>query len=76
MFSKNMEKQVIYNFLVVNGAIASPTSSLDGQNGIVEFEDVSGSIAQHINGPVVVVKVIDWRAKCKHFLFGSAHQLV
>lgn len=69
LFSKAMEKQVIYNFLVVNGAIASPTSSLDGQNGIVEFEDVSGSITQHINGPVVVVKVIDWRAKCKHFLF-------
>ncbi|WVO20454.1 uncharacterized protein IAS62_001751 [Cryptococcus decagattii] len=63
VIAKNMEKQVIYNFLVVNGAIASPTSSLDGQNGIVEFEDVSGSIAQHINGPVVVVKVIDWRAK-------------
>ncbi|KIR42439.1 kinesin [Cryptococcus deuterogattii 99/473] len=63
VIAKNMEKQVIYNFLVVNGAIASPTSSLDGQNGIVEFEDVSGSITQHINGPVVVVKVIDWRAK-------------
>ncbi|KIS00395.1 kinesin [Cryptococcus deuterogattii 2001/935-1] len=63
VIAKNMEKQVIYNFLVVNGAIASPTSSLDGQSGIVEFEDVSGSITQHINGPVVVVKVIDWRAK-------------
>lgn len=64
-----MEKQVTYNFLVVNGATASPTSSLDEQKGIIEFEDVSGSGIQHINGPVVVVKVIDWRAKCEHFPF-------
>ncbi|AAW41182.2 kinesin, putative [Cryptococcus deneoformans JEC21] len=63
IIAKHMEKQVTYNFLVVNGAIASPTSSLDEQKGIIEFEDVSGSGIQHINGPVVVVKVIDWRAK-------------
>lgn len=70
-----MEKQVTYNFLVVNGPTASPTSSLDGQNGIIEFEDVSGSVIQHINGPVVVVKVIDWRAKCEPFLFEPPCQL-
>ncbi|ODN82908.1 hypothetical protein L202_01159 [Cryptococcus amylolentus CBS 6039] len=63
VIAKQMGKQVTYNFLVVDGSLASPVSSLDDSNALVEFDDVSNSVTHYKNGPVVAVKVIDWEAK-------------
>ncbi|WVO17419.1 hypothetical protein L204_105111 [Cryptococcus depauperatus] len=63
VLAKQMQKRVTYNFLIVDGALVSPISSLDETSGVVEFEDVSNSVAQHKRGPTVVVKIVDWQAK-------------
>lgn len=52
-----------YNFLIVDSTLASPNSSLDTLNGVVEFEDVSNSVTAHSGGPIVAVKVVDKEAK-------------
>ncbi|KAK8850531.1 hypothetical protein IAR55_004449 [Kwoniella newhampshirensis] len=65
VIAREMGKAVSYNFLVVEGALASPTSALDNQNGVVEFEDVSNSVSEGFAGAVVVVKVIDREARGK-----------
>ncbi|WWD07311.1 hypothetical protein V865_005409 [Kwoniella europaea PYCC6329] len=59
VIAREMGKQVSYNFLIVDGVVASPTSSLDKFNGIVEFEDVSDTVTSNIAGAAVVIKVID-----------------
>ncbi|WVQ95660.1 hypothetical protein IAU59_002758 [Kwoniella sp. CBS 9459] len=63
VIAKEMGKHVSYNFLIVDGSIASPTSSLDQHSGIVEFEDVSNTVASGSVGPAVVIKVIEREAK-------------
>ncbi|WVQ70657.1 hypothetical protein IAR50_000179 [Cryptococcus sp. DSM 104548] len=63
VIAKQMGKEVSYNFLVVDGRLASPVSSLDDSNTLVEFDDVSNSVTHYRNGPVVAVKVLDWKAK-------------
>jgi hypothetical protein len=50
-----------YNFSIAQGGLASPSSSLDDLNAVVEFEDVSNSIPPS-NGPSVIIKVIDREA--------------
>lgn len=57
-----MDRNVTYNFVVVNGNNASPTSSLDDLHGVMEFEDVSRGIAS-TTGPLVVIKVADRERK-------------
>ena len=57
-----MDRNVTYNFVVVNGNNANPTSSLDDLHGVMEFEDVSRGIAP-TTGPLVVVKVVDKESK-------------
>nr|XP_019000355.1 kinesin [Kwoniella mangroviensis CBS 8507]OCF63816.1 kinesin [Kwoniella mangroviensis CBS 8507] len=59
VIAREMSKLVSYNFLIVDGVVASPTSSLDKSNGIVEFEDVSDDVTSSTTGPVVVIKIID-----------------
>ncbi|WVQ85942.1 hypothetical protein IAT38_008110 [Cryptococcus sp. DSM 104549] len=63
VIAKEMGKRVSYNFLIVDGALASPSSSLDDLNGVVEFEDVSNSVSHNTGGPLVVIKVVDREAK-------------
>ncbi|WVW80817.1 hypothetical protein I302_102806 [Kwoniella bestiolae CBS 10118] len=63
VMAREMGKRVSYNFLVVDSAVASPSSSLDKTSGIVEFEDVSDTVISGAAGPAVVVKVIDREAQ-------------
>ncbi|WVF68191.1 hypothetical protein IAT40_002956 [Kwoniella sp. CBS 6097] len=63
VIAQEMGKQVSYNFLVVDGSVASPTSSLDEHNGIVEFEDVSNTVVTGSVSPAVVIKVMEEQAK-------------
>jgi kinesin family protein 1 len=62
--SRQLSKAVNYNFLVVEGRVAAPTSSLDRLNGVVEFEDVSAALGD-ARTPAVVIKVIDREARCE-----------
>lgn len=64
MGSKLINKNVSYNFLIADGASASSTSSLDGLNGVVEFEDIGSSVTGRV-GPCVMIKVVDRSAKCE-----------
>ena len=57
-----MNKNVSYNFVVVDGSSVGPSSSLDPLSGVMEFEDLANSFSPS-PGPCVAVKVIDREAK-------------
>lgn len=61
--SKTSGRNVTYNYLVVDGQAAGPTSSLDDASGVLEFEDVSRGISP-VAGAVVVIKVVDQESQC------------
>ncbi|KAL1410022.1 hypothetical protein Q8F55_004024 [Vanrija albida] len=58
VIAKQMNKKISYNFVILDGIVASPTSALDDLGGIIEFDDVSDTCAA-TTGPRVMVKVID-----------------
>lgn len=60
--SRQLEKAVVYNFLIADGRVAGPTSLMDQSHGVTEFEDVSASLGE-TNAPILVVKVIDRGAR-------------
>ena len=69
-----MGRKVSYNFLVVNGRMISPASSLDEINGVLEFEDVSRGHIPTV-GPAAVIKVVDKESNGKKVLFLAVQQL-
>lgn len=62
VIAHEMGKRISYNLLVVRAGSAGSVSSLDGINGVVEFEDVSNSVGSAL-GPSVMVKVLDRESK-------------
>lgn len=73
--SKELGRSVSYNILVTDGSSAAPRSSLDGLNGVVEFEDVAGSTTGG-DAPLVMVKVTDKEANGEQTLFVPTVQCV
>ena len=67
--SHEMDKNVTYNFLIVHGSSASPTSSLDSLNGVMEFEDLANTFTPSV-GPCVAIKVLDGAARGETKLSG------
>ncbi|WOO79310.1 Kinesin-like protein [Vanrija pseudolonga] len=45
VIAKQMKKRISYNFVILDGLVASPTSALDDLGGIIEFDDVSDTCA-------------------------------
>jgi kinesin family protein 1 len=60
--SRQLEKAVGYNFLILDGRVAGPTSLMDQLHGVTEFEDVSASLGE-TDAPILVIKVIDRGAR-------------
>ncbi|KAK2462276.1 hypothetical protein APHAL10511_005582 [Amanita phalloides] len=62
IISKELGKEVSYNFTVASGgSLASPSSSIDTIAGLDQFGDVSDPILVSSTQPSVAVKVIDKR---------------
>ncbi|CAE6516175.1 unnamed protein product [Rhizoctonia solani] len=60
IISKELEKEVSYNFTIASGgALACPASALEGIAGLGEFGDVADPILASRTQPSVVVKVLD-----------------
>lgn len=61
-FSKELGKQISYNFTVASGgSLAAPTSAVDTIAGLDEFGDVADPILASATQPSVAVKVLDKR---------------
>ncbi|TFK56261.1 kinesin-like protein [Heliocybe sulcata] len=62
VISKELEKDVIYNFTVAaGGSLARPTSAVDTIAGLDEFGDVADRALASATQPSVAVKVLDKR---------------
>ncbi|WVR08516.1 hypothetical protein IAU60_005571 [Kwoniella sp. DSM 27419] len=61
--ARKIKQDVSYNFLIVDAFLSSPSSSLDKDNGIIDFEEVSNTLPTSGSGPMAVVKVSDRRAE-------------
>ncbi|CAE6464038.1 unnamed protein product, partial [Rhizoctonia solani] len=60
IISKELEKEVSYNFTIASGGtLACPASALEGIAGLGEFGDVADPILASRTQPSVVVKVLD-----------------
>ncbi|EJD54101.1 kinesin-like protein [Auricularia subglabra TFB-10046 SS5] len=60
VLSKELRKDVVYNFTVAaGGSLANPKSSLDGIAGLDEFGDVADPVLAAATQPSVGVKVLD-----------------
>lgn len=61
-FSKELGKDVTYNFTVASGgSLAAPTSSINTIAGLDEFGDVADPVLMSATQPTVAVKVLDKR---------------
>lgn len=62
VISKELGKDVIYNFTVASGgSLAAPTSSINTIAGLDEFGDVADPVLVSTTQPTVAVKVLDKR---------------
>ncbi|KAF8826322.1 hypothetical protein HHX47_DHR5000294 [Lentinula edodes] len=62
IISKELSKQVSYNFTISSGGpLASPASSVDTIAGLDQFGDVSDPILRSATQPSVAIKVLDGR---------------
>ena len=60
--SKELGKEVSYNFTVASGgSLAAPTSSVDTIAGLGEFGDVADPVLASSTQPSVAVKILDKR---------------
>ncbi|KXN84211.1 hypothetical protein AN958_12864 [Leucoagaricus sp. SymC.cos] len=62
VISKELGKQVTYNFAIASGgSLAAPTSAVDSIAGLDQFGDVADPILRSNTQPSVAIKVIDHR---------------
>jgi kinesin family protein 1 len=62
IISKELGKDVMYNFTIASGgSLAAPTSAVDTIAGLGEFGDVADKALASITQPAVAVKVLDKR---------------
>lgn len=60
VISKELRKQVTYNFAIASGgSLAAPTSAVDSIAGLDQFGDVADPILRSNTQPSVAIKVID-----------------
>lgn len=59
-----MNRQMTYNFTIVDGPLESPISTLDEIGGIIDYDDMSTE-STGPDGPKVMVKVIDHESTCE-----------
>ena len=65
--SRALGRNVSYNFLIGDDGSGHPSSSRDALGHVADLEDV-GETLHHVQGPGLLVKVLDREANCELLL--------